>query len=92
MKNQLVFGERRLHQRKECTFAVKIDDTVKVYQGHLRNLSLSGALIKPPTQFKARIGKELYLTIPFRNRGGDITIKGQIIYHRHNGMVVVFLR
>lgn len=88
----MVFGERRLHQRKQCTFAIDIDDYRSVYQAHLRDLSLGGALIKIPSNFKVRIGKELMLTIPFRNRGGVVTIKGKVAETRDENMVVEFIR
>ncbi len=88
----MVFGERRLHQRKQCTFAIDIDDYRRVYKAHLRDLSLGGALIEIPSNFKVSIGKELMLTIPFRNRGGVVTIKGKVAETRHENMVVEFLR
>jgi len=92
MANKLVFGERRLHKRKACTFAVDIDDYNRVYRGHLRDLSLGGALIKAPSHFRPHVGKELMLTIPFRNKGGVVTIKGKINGTRNGYVVVVFLR
>lgn len=87
-----VFGERRLHQRKQCTFAIDIDDYRRVYQAHLRDLSLGGALIQIPSNFKVRIGKELMLTIPFRNRGGVVHIRGKVAETRDQNMVVEFIK
>ncbi len=88
ISGSMVFGERRLHQRKECTFAIDIDDYRRVYKANLRDLSLGGALIEIPSNFKVRIGKELMLSIPFRNRGGVVTIKGKLAETRNENMVV----
>ena len=86
------FGERRLHQRKSCALSITIDDFKRHYSGHLVNLSLSGALIEPATQFKAKVGQELMLTIPFRTKKGFTMVKGKVTRTSHERIVVMFLR
>lgn len=92
MSREMLFGERRLYERKSCTFAVDIDDYNKNYSGHLRNLSLGGAFVEPPAHFKPKIGQELLLTIPFRKKLGYVVVKGRITRTKRNGMAVVFIK
>lgn len=87
-----LFGERRLHERKACAMPITIDDYNRHYSGHLINLSLGGALIEPATQFKAKIGQELMLTIPFRQKGGFTMVKGKVTRTRNERIVVMFLK
>jgi Tfp pilus assembly protein PilZ len=73
-----IFGERRLHQRKECAFAVTIRDKKSAYPAFMRNLSLGGAFIELPIERKPRVGQKLFITIPFRLKKETTTIRGRI--------------
>lgn len=91
MSPDLVFGERRLHERKECTFSVQIDDYDTIYTGHMRNLSVGGAFIEPPGDSYPAVGQDVVLTIPYRNKKDRLIIKGRIARTRYDGMGVAFL-
>ena len=92
MAYDTLFGERRLHQRKSCALSITIDDYKRNYSGYLINLSLGGALIEPASQFKAKIGQELMLTIPFRKKNGFTMVKGKVTRTRNERIVVMFMR
>lgn len=78
MANVLVFGERRHHQRKECSFAVTIRDKKSAYPAFMRNISLGGAFIELPIERKPRVGQKLFITIPYRLKKETTTVKGRI--------------
>ena len=90
MGAKMMFGERRLHERKTCTFAVDLNDYVKIYSCHLRDLSLGGALVEYPSTFKPKLGQELLLTIPFRQKIGHVMVKGEIIRARYGMLAIAF--
>lgn len=92
MAYDALFGERRLHQRKNCALSITIDDYHRNYSGYLLNLSLGGALIEPASHFKAKVGQELMLTIPFRKRKGFTVVKGKVTRTRNDRIVVMFLK
>ncbi|MDA8142013.1 MAG: PilZ domain-containing protein [Desulfobacteraceae bacterium] len=87
-----LFGERRLHERKSCALSITIDDYDRHYSGYLLNLSRGGALIEPSSYFKATIGQELTLTIPFATKKGVTMIKGKVTRKRGDGVVIAFLK
>ena len=87
-----VFGERRLHQRKECSFPITISDRKRAYPGIIRNLSLGGALIEPPMEHHPRIGQVLRLTIPFRLKKANVRIRGKIDRVQADGIGIVFIK
>jgi hypothetical protein len=90
MAHTMLFGERRLHDRLYCAFSIHIEDNERSYSASLRNLSLGGALVEPPTHFSPKVGQELRLTIPFRKRPGVVVVKGKIAYTRRDGLAIVF--
>lgn len=90
MGGKMNFGERRLYERKACTFAVDINDYAKIYSCHLRDLSLGGALVEYPTTFKPKVGQELLLTIPYRKRIGYVMVKGKIIRSMYGKLAISF--
>jgi Tfp pilus assembly protein PilZ len=92
MDYDTLFGERRLHERKSCTLSITIDDYNRHYSGYLVNLSRSGALIEPSSIFKAKIGQEVMLTIPYATKKGATTIKGTVVRKRSDGLVITFVR
>ena len=92
MPRDMLFGERRLYERKSYTVDVDIEANDRYFSCLMRNLSLGGAFIEPPNHFKPRIGKELTITIPFRNRRGYVVVKGKIARAIGSGLAVVFLR
>lgn len=92
MAYDALFGERRLHQRKSCALSITIDDYKRNYSGYLVNLSLGGALIEPASQFKAKVGQELLLTIPFIKKMGHTMVKGKVTRARQDRIVVMFLK
>ncbi len=90
MGAKMMFGERRLHERKTCTFSVDLNDDTKIYNCHLRDLSLGGALVEHPETFKPKLGQVLLLTIPYRKRMGYVMVKGKIIRARFGRLAIVF--
>lgn len=92
MSNALIFGERRLHVRKDCYFYVDVNDYHKTFTGHLRNLSLGGALMDPPLHRMPKVGQDLILTIPFRRRPDCLVIKGRISRVQSDGVGIQFLK
>ena len=87
-----IFGERRLHQRKTCAFAITLTDRRRAHRVMLRNLSLGGALIDTPPDRPLRVGQELIITIPYRLRKDSIRIKGRVGRIDNSAMGVVFLK
>jgi len=87
-----IFGERRLHQRKTCAFAVTVNDKKTYYPAVMRNLSLGGALIELPEERKPKAGQLLTITIPFRLKNDTATIRGRIDRVQAGSMGVEFLR
>ena len=92
MATALIFGERRVHRRKECYFNVTVDDYKSAYTARIRNLSLGGALIEPPRDRNPRVGQELRITIPFRLKKDSVLVRGRIRRVRANGVGVIFQR
>ena len=90
MGAKMMFGERRLYERKSCTFAVDINDYARIYSCNLRDLSLGGALLEYPPTFKPKLGQELLLTIPYRKRIGHVMVKGEIIRARYGTLAISF--
>ena len=90
MAQKMMFGERRLYERTTCTFSVDLNDYSKIYSCHLRDLSLGGALVEYPTTFKPKLGQELLLTIPYRNRIGHVMVRGRIVRARYGKLAVAF--
>lgn len=89
-KNKMIFGERRLYERKTCLFTVDLNDHKKSYACNLRDLSLGGALLEYPSHFKPVLGKELFLNISYRNRPGKVMIKGHVIRYQPGQLAMVF--
>ena len=86
----MIFGERRLHPRKPCLFTVDINDYKRSYLCELKDLSVGGALLEYPSHFKPVLGKELLLNICFRNRPGEVVVKGQIVRLGQGQLALVF--
>ena len=91
MSEALIFGERRLHERKDCYFYVDVNDYHNTFTGHLRNLSLGGALMDTPNHRPPEVGQDIILTIPFRRRPDCLVIKGRISRVRPDGVGIRFL-
>jgi Tfp pilus assembly protein PilZ len=91
MARKMMFGERRLHERKSCTFAVDINDHIRIYSCHLRDLSRGGALVEYPPHFEPNVGQELLLTIPYRKKPGAVIVKGRVVRARFGRIAVAFL-
>lgn len=85
------FQERRLYKRKLCGLPITIDDADRNYSGHLRNLSLGGAFIEAPITLKAKVGKELILTIPYHRRKGFVVVRGVVARTRTDGIAITFV-
>lgn len=90
MSKKMMFGERRLHERKSCAFAVDINDYDRIYSCSLRNLSLGGAQVECPPTFKPKLGQELLLSIPYRQKMGYVMVKGKIVRFRYGRLAVAF--
>lgn len=92
MSNPLIFGERRLYDRKACAFSVSIAADNGQYRALLRNLSAGGALIEAPSGQRQRVGQEVVLTIPFQKKRGNVVIKGKVARVKHNGVAISFVK
>ncbi len=84
-------GERRLYERKTCGIAIDIDVNFQRYTGHLRNLSLGGAYIEPSSNLNLKVGKELVITIPYRQRRGFVSVRGRIARAKSDGLAITFI-
>jgi hypothetical protein len=86
------FGERRLHLRKSCSRTVVVLDSNKSFAAHLRDLSLGGAMIEPPSEIKSKIGQKYIITIPYGLKNAEVTINAEIAWIRPHGIGVRFVR
>lgn len=92
MVNAMVFGERRLYERKTCFFAVGVDDDLRSFTAHIHNLSLGGVFLELEDDVKPRLGQTFMMTIPFRRQKRYLKIKGQIVRVKGTGMGVRFIK
>ena len=90
MVNAQVFGERRLHQRKECAFPITVEDPQSAYLSYIRNLSLGGALVEQPPGRRIRVGENITLTIPFQLKRDSLVIEGKIMRIQAGRMGIIF--
>lgn len=88
----MIFGERRLHDRKSCAFAIDIFDYRKNHSAFLRNLSLGGAWVERPPGFKPKLEQELLLIIAFRCRPGIVSVTGKVVRTGFDGLGIAFLK
>ncbi|MCJ8500402.1 PilZ domain-containing protein [Desulfatitalea alkaliphila] len=88
--NPLVFGERRLHERKRCAFTVGVAGRNIHFRGMLRDLSLGGALVELPPEKMPKAGQEVVLTIPFRKKGGQVALRGTVARVRYHAVAITF--
>lgn len=94
MAQALVFGERRIHSRKECTLFVDFKDSERPRQcsGHLRNIGLGGAFIETKIHRHYKIGQELMITIPYLLKSRKVVMKAKIVrIIWPNGMGIEFI-
>jgi len=90
MSEKMMFGERRLYERKSCMFGVDVNDYIKSYPCHLRDLSLGGALLEATSRFRPELGQKLLVTIAFRGRPGTVVLKGQVVRCQSGCMAIEF--
>lgn len=88
--SKMIFGERRLYTRKACLLSAEISDHKKSYACHLRELSIGGALVDPPPQFKPKVGQKLHLNISFHNKPGKVMVKGVVVRFQPGLLAVAF--
>lgn len=92
MVQALVFGERRIHSRKECTLFVDINDTDRFQSGHLRNIGLGGAFIEIKVLRHYKVGKKISITIPYTLKSKKAVVKAQIVRIKPpDGIAIEFL-
>lgn len=92
MNQKTIFGERRLHDRKSCSFPIEIHDYRRSYSSLLWNLSLGGALVECPRGFRPQPEQELLLNIAFRRKPGTVAVKGKIVRVKYDRLGIAFLR
>jgi hypothetical protein len=92
MPQKMIFGERRLHARKSCSFAIELHDYRRSYSALLWNISLGGALVDRPRGFRPRPEQELLLNIAFRRKAGSVAVKGKIVRVKFDRLGIAFLR
>ncbi len=91
-RKKMIFGERRLYERKPCRIRVDIDDYRRSYDCSLRDLSLGGALLDAPRYFKPALGQEVLLNIAYRNKPGAVVVKGLVVRFDSEELAVVFAK
>jgi Tfp pilus assembly protein PilZ len=88
----MLFGERRLHERKTCTRTVRVIASKGAFAAHLRDLALGGAMIEPPSEIKPKIGEELIMTIPYGLKQDELTLRARIAWIQRHGIGVQFVK
>lgn len=86
----LLFGERRMKERKTCSRLIEIDDDHRMYKAHLRNLTAQGAFFEPDTKIKLTVGQKISLTIPYGTKRSDLTIRAKVARVSDMGIGVRF--
>lgn len=90
MSQALVFGERRIHERKGCVLPVDLNDFHGFIKGNLRNIGLGGAFIETDAPHSQHVGQDVAITIPYQLISRKITLQGKIIRIRPEGVGIAF--
>lgn len=88
----MIFGERRIHVRKDCTLFIDFNDSKRTQKGHLRNICKGGAFIETQIQRRYRVGQRLSVTIPYMLKAKKIMVNARIVrIIQPNGIAIEFL-
>ena len=78
----------RKHPRKPCNHSTMFATKNGIFEGTIKNISLSGVFIAAKTAFNA--GQIITLSLPFKN-GKDAKVKGEIVWTNDEGFGIKFL-
>ena len=70
--------DKRRHERKEYNDDVVLWFDNKSYIVNVENISLSGALISKEGIPQIQLEDEIIITIPFKNKGKTVELKGRV--------------
>ena len=86
MFNALYQSDRRIHSRTACDLRAEWDDA----SGYVRNFGKGGALIETTENSEAKVGQEIFMTIPFKGRPNDLILKARVAWTRSDCLGVTF--
>lgn len=86
MFNALYQSDRRLHGRTICDLPIGLDD----FTGYVRNFGKGGALIESTGKNSAKVGQEIFMTIPFKGRPNDLILKARVAWTQGDCLGVTF--
>ncbi len=86
MFNALYQSDRRMHSRTVCDLPICLDE----FSGHVRNFGKGGALIEAAGKNSARVGQEIFMTVPFRGRSNDLILKARVAWTHGDCLGVSF--
>jgi Tfp pilus assembly protein PilZ len=86
MFNALYQSDRRMHGRTACDLPTGLDDA----SGYVRNFGKGGALIETTGKSQAKVGQEIFMTIPFKGRPNDLILKARVAWTDGDSLGVTF--
>lgn len=92
MVNAMFKSDRRMYSRTACDLRADLDDFENAYSGYVRNYGKGGALIEATAGSEAKVGQEIFMTIPFKGRSNDLIIKARVAWARSDSLGVTFLK
>jgi Tfp pilus assembly protein PilZ len=92
MLNAVLQSDRRMYDRTPCDLYADLDDYETSYSGYIRNLGKGGAFIETTMASEPEIGREVIMTIPFKNKPNYLIIKARVAWAGKAGMGVTFLK
>ena len=90
MSSKLSSNEKRRHQRLRSSIGATINNDRTMYHSHLRNISKGGAFVHAFDDEDYRIGQELVLILPKKNKG-NIKVKSRVAWISLDGVGLKFL-
>ena len=81
---------KRRHEMKDYHQEIQLQFDNKTYVVMIENISLSGALISKKGIPQIKLEDEIIITIPFKNQGKTVELKGRVKSLVGNGAGVEF--
>ncbi len=92
MESAAMYEDRRTYERKDCRLPADLDDYDNTYCGLIRNIGKGGAYVETAGASGTQIGREVLMTIPFKNNSNYLIIKAKVAWTRPDGVGVSFIR
>jgi Tfp pilus assembly protein PilZ len=92
MLNAVLQSDRRMCERTPCDLYADLEDYETSYSGLILNLGKGGAFFETLMAGEPEIGREVIMTIPFKNRANYLIIKAWIAWAGKEGLGVTFLK